>query len=107
MKNKYITVFVTCASRKEASLIAKKLLNEKLIACANIIDGVSSLFWWKGKIDRAEEWLIVIKTVRKNFNKIENRIKELHSYEVPEIVALPIVKGERNYLKWIDESVEI
>lgn len=107
MGDKYVIIFVTCSSKREASKIAKKLLNERLIACANIIEGISSLFWWKGKLDKAKESLIIAKTARKNFNKIENCIKELHSYEVPEIIAIPIIKGERNYLKWIDESIKI
>lgn len=104
--SRYIVVFVTCASNKEATKIAKNLLDEKLIACANIIEGVKSLFWWKGKVDKATEALIIVKTVRKNFEKIQKRIKELHSYEVPEIVALPIVAGEGGYLKWITESIK-
>ena len=103
---KHIVIFVTCASKKEAKKIAKNLLNTKLIACANIIEDVKSLFWWKGKVDKATESLIIIKTVRKNFNRIENWIKELHSYEVPEIIALPITAGESNYLKWISESLK-
>lgn len=106
MRNRYIIIFVTCASKREASLIAKKLLNERLIACANIIEGVESSFWWKGKTDKATESLIVIKTVKRNFRKIQKRIKKLHSYEVPEIIALPIVEGEGDYLKWIDESIK-
>ena len=103
---KHIVILVTCASKKEASLIATKLLDEKLIACANVIKDVKSSFWWKGKIDKAAESLIVVKTVRKNFGKIQKRIKELHSYEVPEIIAVPIIEGENRYLKWIDESTK-
>ena len=103
---KYIVIFATCASEKEAAKIAKNLLSERLIACANIIAGVKSLFRWKGKVDKAKETLLVIKTVRKNFLKVQKRIKKLHSYEVPEIIALPIVAGENDYLKWIKESVK-
>lgn len=103
---KYIVIFVTCASKKEASTIAKKLLSERLIACANIIEGVKSLFRWKGKVEKAKETLLVIKTVKMNFEKVKERIKRLHSYEVPEIVALPIIGGEGNYLNWIDKSTE-
>jgi periplasmic divalent cation tolerance protein len=105
-KSKYVVVFVACASKREAERISSRLLNEKLIACANIIEGVKSSFWWKGKLDKAIEVLIVMKTVRKNFMKIQKRVKELHSYEVPEIVAVPIVEGESGYLKWIDESTK-
>ena len=101
---KYIVVLVTCASKKEAREIAKRLLDEKLVACANIIDGVRSFFWWKSKIDKAKESLIVAKTARKNFIKIEKTVKGLHSYEVPEIIALPIEAAEPDYLKWIDGS---
>jgi periplasmic divalent cation tolerance protein len=103
---KYIVTFVTCSSKKEAKLIANKLLNEKLAACVNIIEGISSFFWWKGKLDKADESLLIIKTVKKNFGKIRKTVKKLHSYEVPEIIALPVAKGNRNYLKWIDESIK-
>ena len=103
---KYIVIFVTCASKEEAAKIAKNLLDERLIACANIIEGVSSFFWWKGKVDRAKEALVIIKTAGKNFDKVRKRIKKLHSYEVPEIIAVPITAGESSYLKWIDESIK-
>ncbi len=103
---KYIVIFVTCSSRKEASLIARKLLNEKLIACANIIEGIDSFFWWKGKVDRAKEVLVIMKTAGKNFDKVRKRVKKLHSYEVPEIIVLPITAGESSYLKWIDKSIK-
>ena len=103
---KYIVTFVTCSSKKEAILIANKLLNEKLVACVNIIEGISSFFWWKGKVDKAAESLLIIKTVKKNFGKIQKTVKRIHSYDVPEIIALPIVSGSRSYLKWIDESIK-
>ena len=103
---KYIIIFITCSSGREARKIAKELLNEKLIACANIIEGVSSFFRWKGKVDMASESLMIIKTAKKNFAKVKQAVKELHSYEVPEIIALPIVEGEKKYLNWISESVK-
>ena len=103
---RYIAIFVTCASKKEAAKIAKRLLSKRLIACANIVGGVESLFRWKGKVDKASEALMIIKTTARNFRKVEKTIKGLHSYEVPEIIGLPIVAGEADYLKWIDESVK-
>ncbi len=104
--SKYIVIFVTCASRQEATKITERLLGERLVACANIIEGINSFFWWKGRIDRAKELLVIMKSLRRNFGKIKKRIKKLHSYEVPEIIALPIIAGDRTYLKWIDESVK-
>lgn len=102
----YIVIFATCANKKEASLIAKRLLTKRLVACANIIDGAKSFFWWKGEVDKAAEALVMMKTVKGNFSKIQKVIKTLHSYEVPEIIALPVIDGEKTYLKWIDESVQ-
>jgi len=94
----------TCASRKEADSIIAALLKKRLIACANVMPGVESRFWWKGKIDKAKEFIILIKAVRKNFNAIEKAITWLHSYEVPEIIAIPIIAGSKGYLKWIDKD---
>lgn len=100
----YIVVFCTAANKKEAGRIAKGLLKDKLCACVNIIDNVASLFRWQGKIDNAKESLLVIKTRRAVFAKLTKKIRSLHSYEVPEIIALPIIAGNKKYLEWIDES---
>ncbi|MDD4894043.1 MAG: divalent-cation tolerance protein CutA [Candidatus Omnitrophica bacterium] len=99
-----LVIFVTAASRKEADKIASVLIKEKLAACVNIIKNVHSLFWWQGKVDSAKEALLVIKSRKALMNKLIKKIKSLHSYEVPEIIALPIVCGDRKYLKWINES---
>jgi len=107
MQSKYIIVYVTCASKKEAARIGKRLLREKLIACVNIVGGIKSLFWWKGKIDKAKESLVIMKTAKKNFHKVRKRVRQLHSYEVPEIIAVPIAAGDRDYLNWIEDSVKI
>lgn len=100
----HIVVFVTASSKEEAQKISLGLLDDKLVACVNIIDGISSLFWWQGKIDNAKEVLLVIKTRRALLNRLMDKVKSLHSYEVPEIIALPIVAGNKKYLDWIDES---
>ncbi len=102
---KYVVVVVTTSSREEANKIVNALLNEKLIACANIFGPVSSSFWWQGKIDKAEEYLVFMKTEAELFEKITSCIKRLHSYEVPEIIALPIVKGFKPYLEWISNTL--
>ena len=98
---RYLTVLTTCSSKKEARRIASSVLKARLAACANIIDSVESRFWWKGRIDCAKEALLILKTTKGNFAQLERLIKRLHSYEVPEIIALPIIAGSREYLDWI------
>lgn len=102
MGKKYIIIMVMCATRTEAGKIAGNVLKKRLAACANIISGVESRFWWKGQIDKASEVLLMMKTKRADFKMIEKEIKMLHSYEVPEIIALPILEGISEYLNWIN-----
>lgn len=104
MKTKFITIFVTCGSKKEAKRIVNSLLKKRIVACANIIDGIESRFWWRGKIDRAKEALVILKTTKKNFKALEQEVRRVHSYEVPEIIAMPIAAGSKKYLKWIEDS---
>ena len=103
--SRYIVIFVTAKNKAEAKKIANGLLKDRLIACANIIAGVESLFCWQGKLDQSSEVLMVIKTQQKLFKKVVSKVKLLHSYQTPEIIALPIVAGSGDYLKWIDEVV--
>lgn len=100
-----IIIFVTAKDFKEAKKISQALVERKLIACANIIQGVQSLFWWEGKVDVANEVLLILKTRRNLFKKVEQLVKSLHSYSVPEIIAMPIVAGSKEYLKWVNDSV--
>ncbi|HOW35591.1 MAG TPA: divalent-cation tolerance protein CutA [Candidatus Omnitrophota bacterium] len=100
-----IIVFVTAKDFKEAEKISQALVEQKLIACANIIQGVRSFFWWEGKVDAADEVLLILKTKRSLFKKVEKAVKSLHSYSVPEIIAIPIVAGSKEYLKWVNDSV--
>ena len=97
----YIVVFVTVSNDDEGQKIAHNLLQNKLIACANVISGIKSMFWWQGKIDESNEVLLVLKTQKKLFSKVAKAVKALHSYDVPEIIALPVVEGEEAYLKWL------
>ena len=101
----YIVLFITTATAEEAQRISKVLLNQRKAACVNIVPRVSSLFWWQDKLDSAQESLLVIKTKAAQLNEIVRLVKELHSYDVPEIIALPIVGGNQDYLEWIDKSV--
>jgi periplasmic divalent cation tolerance protein len=105
MDKTFIVVLITAKDKKEAAKIAKGLLEAKLIACANIIDGVQSLFWWQGKIDSSREVLLILKTKKVLFKKVSVKVRSLHSYQTPEIIALPIVDGSEPYLDWIDSSV--
>jgi len=99
-----IIVLITAGSEEEAHKIAKLLVNEKKAACVNIVPGVDSLFHWKGKIDSARESLLLVKTRASLLSEIISLIKEIHSYEVPEIIALPIIDGSDEYLKWLDSA---
>lgn len=102
----YIVVFVTAKDKAEGQKIADKLIQSKLAACVNILEGVTSLFWWEGKVDQASEVLLIIKTQKVLFKKLEKAVKSAHSYTVPEIIALPIVTGNADYLKWIKDSIK-
>jgi periplasmic divalent cation tolerance protein len=102
----YIVVIVTTANRDEAMKIVRSLLKERLIACANIVGPVSSIFWWEGKIEEAGEFLVFMKSHENHFERLSERIAEIHSYEVPEIIALPIIKGSQSYLKWLGDSLQ-
>jgi len=99
-----IIVLITAGSEEEAHKIAKLLVNEKKAACVNIVPGVDSLFHWKGKIDLARESLLLVKTRASLFPEIVSLVKEIHSYEVPEIIALPIIGGSEDYLNWLDSA---
>ncbi|MCW4046130.1 MAG: divalent-cation tolerance protein CutA [Candidatus Bathyarchaeota archaeon] len=105
MENRYIVVLVTTANKQEAEKIAQRLLEAKLIACANIIDPVTSHFHWSGKMEKAQECLMLMKSRRDLFEKLAETVKALHSYDVPEILALPIVDGSKAYLDWLDSCL--
>ncbi|MDG6222246.1 MAG: divalent-cation tolerance protein CutA [Candidatus Bathyarchaeota archaeon] len=102
---KYIIVLMTVSSKSEAEDIIQKLLEEHLIACANILDAVCSLFWWKEKIEQENETLVLMKSSEELFKKLTKRIQDLHSYEVPEILALPILDGSQSYLDWMKTAL--
>jgi periplasmic divalent cation tolerance protein len=101
----YIVVLITAANKKQSAKIARALVDQKLVACVNVIDRVTSLFWWKGKVDKAVEVLMAAKSTRAKLPRIIALVKSMHSYAVPEIIALPVAGGNRDYLDWIDESI--
>ena len=101
----HIVVFVTASNKKEGQKIAAGLIKQKLAACVNIIDKVDSLFFWEGKTQRAKEALLIIKSRREKLSKLIKLVKSLHSYTVPEIIAIPIIAGDKPYLRWIDATL--
>jgi periplasmic divalent cation tolerance protein len=99
-----IFVMVTCATADEAEAIANRLVEERLAACVNIFGRLRSLFHWKGALARETEFLLTVKTCREQFDALNRMVKELHSYEVPEVIGVPIMLGNEDYLDWIRRS---
>ena len=99
-----VVVFITTGSEEEARNIADHLLSRRKAACVNIMPKIESHFWWQEKLDSARESLLIVKTKASLLPEIINLVKEIHSYEVPEVIALPIVGGNPDYLKWLDEE---
>jgi len=99
----FIVVLVTSPSEEEAERLASRLVEEKLAACINVMP-TTSLFHWEDRLSRENERLLVIKTRNSLFGKLEKRIKELHSYEIPEVIALPVVAGSKDYLDWVADN---
>ena len=100
----YILVLNTCNSDEIASKMAETLVSKKLAACVNIVKNVESIYQWQGKIEHDKELLLIIKTRQSLFSQLEHEIQELHDYELPEIIAVPIEAGEKNYLNWIKSA---
>jgi periplasmic divalent cation tolerance protein len=100
----YILVMSTVSSQLEAGRIGEELINRKLAACVNIVPGITSYYRWGGNAQIGRELMLLIKTRSDNYKKVQEVIKEHHSYELPEVIALPIGAGDEQYLKWIDES---
>jgi periplasmic divalent cation tolerance protein len=97
-----IVVFSTASSTVEAEKIARGLVEAHLAACVNVVPGIRSFYRWKGNIEEAAEWLLIIKSSRRRFEALRTALEKLHSYEVPEVIALSVVDGSKNYLNWMD-----
>ena len=104
MTEGFIVIFITVAGIEEARKLARVLVDQRQVACANIVPTVKSLFRWQDKVEEEEEALMVLKTRASLFPEIVAQVKKQHSYEVPEIIALPIAAGNPDYLDWIDET---
>jgi len=100
-----VVVYVTASSEEEARCIGKKLVEEGFAACANIVPNIRSIYIWKGELCDDGEVLLIIKSRKIHIDKIVKRVKDLHSYQVPEVIALPIIQGSEDYLSWMEESL--
>jgi len=103
--NRFIVVYVTVESAEEGKRLASALVEERLAACVNRLGPVQSTYRWKGQVERSEEHLLIIKTSEGLFDRLKKRVQELHSYSVPEVIALPIVDGNEGYLKWLEDQL--
>ena len=101
----YVVIFITTATTDEAQQISRVLLEQRKAACVNIVPGISSHFWWQDKLDSDQESLLIVKTNSSLLPEIISLVKGMHSYQVPEIIALPIVGGSQDYLRWMGENL--
>ncbi len=106
MKNEYVQIITTTEKKEDAEKIAELLLKKRLAGCIQIIGPITSNYWWKDKVEKAEEWLNLIKTKKNLCKELEKSIKEIHPYETPEIIGIPVVIGSKAYLKWLDDEVK-
>ena len=102
-----LVVLVTVPTLQEARQLARLIVQQRLAACVNIVPGIASLFWWKGRMEQARETLLIIKTTTAAFETLRRFICAHHSYEVPEVIAMPIRAGHRPYLNWVQKSVHL
>ncbi len=100
-----IVVISTCGSEEEAVRIAKKLVEGHLAACVNLVPRVRSFYRWQGRVEDATEWMLIVKTSRFRFEALRTVLEAAHSYELPEVLALPVVDGSPNYLAWLDKEL--
>ncbi|HNW25938.1 MAG TPA: divalent-cation tolerance protein CutA [Candidatus Gastranaerophilaceae bacterium] len=102
----FIVIYCTVPNKKEGKEIAKALVEKKLAACVNIVEKMESVFSWDGEICEEHEALMIIKTRKELFERVRIRIQDMHSYNVPEIIAIPIVEADETYLKWIEHETK-
>ncbi len=98
-----LVIYITASSEEEGAKIARALVEERLAGCVNIVKPIRSIYRWHENIEDDTETLLIVKTRKQLFVSLENRVRELHSYTVPEIIAVPVVEGSKDYLKWLEE----
>ena len=102
----YIQLFTTTEKQNDADAISKEIVEKRLAACVQVVGPIKSTYWWKEEIEQAEEWLCIVKSRRDLYEELEKAIKRIHPYEVPEIVAVPIVSGSQSYLEWLEQVIK-
>ena len=102
----HLVALVTAGSEEEARLIAGRLVKGMLAACVNIVPGITSVYHWQGQVQEDQEWLLVVKTRRDVLEVLIQQVRRLHSYDLPEIIALPLVGGSEDYIRWLDKGVQ-
>lgn len=100
-----IVVFTTCGSEEEARALAAMLIEKRLAACVNITAPLTSVYRWKGRVEESREWLLIVKSRRERFDQLRVALESAHSYELPEVLAIPVVDGSPNYLAWVDAEI--
>ena len=103
----YSMVYITASGVEESKKIAKTLLNERLVACANIISGMESIYWWEGSLEEDVESILLLKTSSKHVDKVMDRVREIHSYQTPCVLEIQIKKGSKDYLDWLEKALKI
>ncbi|MDY0093300.1 MAG: divalent-cation tolerance protein CutA [Candidatus Vecturithrix sp.] len=106
MTTKYILIFITASSVQEAEMLATALVKKKLAACGNILPDLRSVFWWQGNLENEQEALLILKSRFALLSDIIRVVKSLHSYDEPEIIAIPILAGSESYLAWIEQETQ-
>jgi periplasmic divalent cation tolerance protein len=103
--SKALVIFVTVPTRKEGKRLAMRLVQEGLAACVNIVPGIESHYRWQGRMEKSKELLLLVKSSSSHFKKLEKRIRQLHRYNVPEVLALPVAHGSKPYLSWLKNAL--
>ncbi|MEZ5352140.1 MAG: divalent-cation tolerance protein CutA [Bryobacteraceae bacterium] len=102
-----VVVLSSCGSSEEAEALARHLVEQRLAACVSVVGKARSFYWWQGKIEESGEWMLVIKTARGTVERLREALSAMHSYQTPEVIALPIVDGSTAYLEWMERELEL
>ncbi len=101
----YIQVITAAASKRNAEEIANELVQNRLVACVQIVGPITSMYWWKGNVEKSTEWLCIAKTQRDLYEAVELSIRRNHPYEIPEVLAVPVIKGSKSYISWLRKEL--